>query len=108
MENLINLMDENSSIGTSYQTEITTSYKRLVKLLGKPNSRGDRYKMDAEWVISINNKVLTIYNWKDGKNFLGSKGLPLSKISCWHIGAHNKDIAPEVNILISELGKVII
>ena len=87
--------------GTSLQGRIYTTYARLVKALGKPNTRGDRYKTDAEWVLQIDGAIVTIYNYKDGKSYLGKKGLPLSRITDWHIGGKSKRV---VGLIRSILG----
>jgi hypothetical protein len=101
-----NIMTENFEIklstkgagGTHLFTEISTNYENLVNVLGEPNIDGDGYKTDAEWLIEINGKVLTIYNWKDGKNYCGDDGLELDEITDWHIGAKD-DVSEEVEYL---------
>jgi hypothetical protein len=56
--------------GTSLIGEITISYDRLVRLFGKPDKGSGDGKTDAEWTLTINNQVVTIYNWKDGRSIL--------------------------------------
>jgi hypothetical protein len=91
---------------TSLFGEITTDYKKIVNLLGEPNAETDGYKVDAEWELEMNGKTITIYNYKDGKNYCGRHGLPLSKIKNWHIGSE-EDISEEIKILAEALdGKV--
>ena len=69
------------------QGYIQTSYADLVACFGEPNSEGDGYKVDAEWMIKFNNGVYaTIYNWKDGKNYNGDDGMELQDICEWHVG----------------------
>lgn len=100
----IRLVYQGNAVNTAYRAEINASYKALVKLLGQPNSRGDGCKIDAEWVIEINGKIMTIYNWKDGQNYLGRHGLPISKITQWHIGGHKGiDFQKEINFLLKQL-----
>lgn len=84
-----------SAVGTSLAGYIHTDYKKIVELLGKPHSNGDGYKVDAEWNIEMNGKVLTIYNYKDGKNYNGRNGLATKNITEWHIGAA-KDAKDEI------------
>lgn len=60
------------------------------------------HKTDAEWEIEMNGKVMTIYNYKDGKNYNGRNGLPVSKITEWHIGSAD-DVTEEVKILAKAL-----
>ena len=77
--------------GTSLQGEIDISYKELVSIFGEPHSKGDGYKVDAEWILQFNTPegpvVATIYNYKDGKNYLGRSGMATSRIRNWHIGS---------------------
>jgi hypothetical protein len=88
--------------GTGLAGYIDCSYKSLVSLLGKPNGQSDGYKTDAEWVVEMNGKVLTIYNYKDGKNYNGRNGLAISKITDWHIGTKEN-----VDAEIKELQKIL-
>jgi len=75
---------------TSLQGYVRVSYARLVKSFGKP-LKGDGYKTDAEWVLKApDGTIATIYNYKDGKAYLGRKGKPVSKITDWHIGGKKK------------------
>jgi hypothetical protein len=74
------------SNGTSYQGKINASYSDLVEIFGKP-LEGDEYKTDAEWIVVFRDGlVATIYNWKDGKNYLGDEGLAVEQIEDWHVG----------------------
>ena len=76
--------------GTSLQGYVHVSYAKLVRTFGKPHSHGDGYKVDAEWRLKASDgTVATIYNYKDGKSYLGSKGKPLSEIRTWHIGGRS-------------------
>jgi hypothetical protein len=86
-------------IGTGLIGYVYCPYKNLVSLLGKPNAENDGYKIDAEWAIEMNGKILTIYNYKDGHNYNGKRnGLPVSKITEWHIGS-KEDVTSEMKAL---------
>jgi len=75
--------------GTSLQGYITADYKVLKKVFGKPND-GDGYKVDAEWdVVFSDGSIATIYNYKDGKNYNGSRGLAKTQITEWHVGGRS-------------------
>ena len=82
---------------------IDVPYKKLVKLLGKPNANGDEYKTDAEWNIRVNGKFMSIYNYKDGKNYNGKSGIATTKLTDWHIGGAT-ELDAEIEILKKELG----
>jgi hypothetical protein len=82
------------------QGQIIADYKELKKLFGKP-TKGDEYKVDAEWEILFEDgSYATIYNWKDGKNYNGKSGTPITKITDWHIGGENKNAIPHIESLL--------
>jgi len=103
--NITILNDDSASVvGTSLAGKIDVSYSNLVKLFGAPNSTGDEYKIDAEWEFKMNGKVMTIYNYKTGKNYNGKSGLATSRIRNWHVGAEDDmDVTEEIKILAAEL-----
>lgn len=69
---------------------IDVTYARLVKEFGHPNSDGDGYKTDAEWNMRFSDgTIATIYNWKDGKNYLGRNGMKVENITDWHVGGED-------------------
>ena len=76
--------------GTHSVGVIDVSYTELVKTFGLPNYQHDNYRVDAEWLIFTPDGVATIYNYKDGRNYLGKEGLDVKDIRDWHIGGQNK------------------
>lgn len=82
--------DIRSTAGTSLQGYIDLPYKQIREKVGEPFD-GDGYKVDAEWEYQTPYGVATIYNYKDGKNYLGEDGLEVEEITDWHIGGHNKE-----------------
>jgi hypothetical protein len=83
-----------SAEGTHLQTEIDVSYAQLVARMGEPNVEADGYKVDAEWlVITPDGEVLTVYNYKTGKNYLGKDGKAVEDITDWHIGGKDEAAA---------------
>lgn len=77
-----------SIAGTHLVGEFVVTYKELKRLFGEPTD-GDSYKMDALWVIMTPAGAASIYNYKDGRNYLGKEGKPKTKITNWHIGGSN-------------------
>jgi hypothetical protein len=82
---------------------IETTYANIVSLLGKPSSNGDGFKVDAEWILKvkeldssgtfyISHFPMTIYNYKDGRNYLGGGGLDVEEITDWHIGGRDNRV----------------
>jgi len=87
-------VDVNANIcNTSLKGSIDCSYAKLVSLFGEPNSEGDGYKVDAEWILNTSAGPAAIYNYKNGKNYNGASGDNVEDITDWHIGAHNKETA---------------
>jgi hypothetical protein len=76
---------------TSLQGYIDTSFYDLCQCFGEPNSEGDGYKVDAEWMMKFSDgTVATIYNWKNGKNYCGDDGEEVEDMTNWHIGGRNQ------------------
>ena len=80
--------------GTSLSGYIHVRYNELVEMFGEPltGKDTDEYKVDAEWHLHLeshggNEGFVTIYNYKDGHNYLGGDGKPVSAITEWHVGS---------------------
>lgn len=87
--------DEWSRIaGSSFKSQITADYKELVALFGEPGE-GDGYKVQAEWIVVLQDEVgdeyvATIYDWKEGEAYWGTgDGIPAEQVTEWHIGGHS-------------------
>lgn len=92
----IKSINQASAIGTCLQDYISVSYDRIVAKYGNP-IEGDGYKIDAEWVIEWKDGLIgTIYNWKNGKNYLGKAGLKIERIEEWNIGGNDKVVAKRI------------
>ena len=81
--------------GTALVDTMNVSYDDLVSAFGDPTIETDNYKTDAEWHVSFTgydrgHEFVTIYNYKDGKNYLGRDGLNVKDITNWHIGAKSR------------------
>ena len=89
MQYIVQSAHEANAAGTSFIHEIDIAYDELIRILGKPtHAQGDSHKVDIEWVITRGPDVFTIYNYKDGKNYLGDEGLENEDIRDWHIGTN--------------------
>jgi len=94
----------NAADGTFYQGMLDILYDNLVKYFGEPHTDGDGHKVDAEWVLDIDGTVVTIYNYKDGINYLGvPDGLPVNRIKEWHIGGKSKRVCGKLTEIISKI-----
>jgi len=82
--------------GTCLQDYVTVDYKTIVDRYGEPTT-SDGYKIDAEWIIEWEDGLIgTLYNWKNGKNYLGEDGLPVEEIWEWNIGGRYKTVAKRI------------
>lgn len=91
-----------NSGGTSLQGYVTSPYEKLKELFGKP-TKGDEYKIDAEWELEFEDgTVATIYNWKSGKNYLGKRGTPTVHITEWNIGGNSERAVELVKEILAE------
>jgi len=79
------------SDGTSLQGQVDASYAEIVSVFGN-DITNDGYKVDAEWTINTPDGIARVYNYKDGKNYLGEFGLDVEEIRDWHIGGAKKDV----------------
>ena len=76
--------------GTHKQGGFIMPYSVLVDALGEPHQRftpetGD--KVDVEWAFEFGNgDVVTVYNWKNGKVYLGDDGYEPHQMTEWHVG----------------------
>jgi hypothetical protein len=77
-----------STDGSSLRGEVIATYKELTDLFGSPTS-GDGNKVEAHWAVKFSDgTVATVYNWKDGKSYLGEQGKDVKDITEWHIGGY--------------------
>ena len=93
--------------GTSYKITLNADYETLVETFGQP-TKGDEYKTDVEWYVNVSvvvdgvelNETFTIYNWKDGVNYLGKvEGKLVETITDWHIGCKSGSVIEVEDIL---------
>ena len=77
---------EDAVNGASLVGEVKATYAELRSLFGKPLD-WECDKVDAQWIVEFSDgTIATIYNWKDGVAYLGEAGLPVKKITDWHVG----------------------
>jgi len=92
----INSINKANPCGTCLQGYLTASYDEIVKKYGKPIKGIDL--LLVEWIIEWEDGVVgTIYNWKNGKNYLGEYVLEIENIKEWNIGGNNKIVEKRIN-----------
>ena len=85
--------------GTHLQGVMDVDYQKLVQIFGEPDLRGsDDFKSDAQWILMTEAGIATIYNYKNGKNYLGEEGLEVERITEWHIGGHTPAVVEKVKV----------
>ena len=86
-------MEKTTNVGGTFlQGYIKASYEQLVKTFGEPHDPdGDNYKTDVEWAFEFaDGTIATLYNWKNGKNYLGeAEGLELNDSYEWNVGGNS-------------------
>ena len=76
--------------GTCFRGYIETTYDELVARFGEPYiAPHDDHKVDVEWIIDTPHGVATIYNYKNGKKYMGQNGIDIQQIREWHCGSKN-------------------
>ena len=84
--------------GTSLQGHITATYAELVELFGKPHDCFDDFKIDAEWYVEFDDgTVATIYNFKNGRSYLGPDAPAVEDIKSWNIGGNTYKAADKID-----------
>jgi len=86
-------MEKTTNVGGTFlRGYIKATYDQLVKTFGEPHDPdGDNYKTDVEWAFEFaDGTIATLYNWKNGKNYLGeAEGLELDDIYEWNVGGNS-------------------
>lgn len=74
--------------GTSYKSSIHLTYAQLVEFFGQPTHQDIDDKVCFEWVLKINDKFITIYDWK----YYDPEWV---KMFCksWHIGGYSDSLS---------------
>jgi hypothetical protein len=96
---------ENSTEPSSRCGSINVSYDLLVKTFGDPQlySTQPGHKVDINWIVQFGDGTLAIiYNYKNGPNYLGEYGTPVTEITNWHINGVNSRCVRLVEQTIAE------
>jgi hypothetical protein len=88
---MMNELDKKRA-GTSFKGYLYARYDQIVAAFGIPQQpHHSDNKIDVEWIISTPYGVTTIYNYKDGKTYLGESGLRPEEMCEWHIGGKKNE-----------------
>lgn len=88
--------------GTSFKGYLLATYQDLLDVFGEPITDKDNCKVDVEWIIDTPHGIATIYNYKNGKAYLGDRGLPVEMMCEWHVGGNNIEAYQWVKKYISD------
>ena len=75
--------------GTSFRGYLLATYQQLCSVFGEPADSGEGYKIDVEWIIHTPHGIATVYNYKNGRAYLGENGIEIAEICEWHVGGKN-------------------
>lgn len=63
------------------------SYSEICDKLGTPNVEDDPFKVDASWGVQhTDGRKFFVWNYKNGKTYLGSEGTDVEQIASWSCG----------------------
>ena len=81
-----------------FQSDLSVSYKDLVRLFGPPTiDKHVDYKTDVEWIIADpQGRPIHIYNYKNGPSYLGDDSTPIEHIQDWNVGSLDRAEAFEM------------
>ena len=99
-------MEKTTNVGgTSLQGYLRASFEQLLRAFGSPHmDQCDHYKTDVEWAFRFaDGTVVTLYNWKNGKNYLGDEGLERNDIYTWNVGGFNEKAVTKLKERLSEV-----
>lgn len=79
--------------GSSYKSVVKLSYPELLEFFGPPTFKDIDDKICFEWVLKINDKYVTIYDWKHNdpewvKMFCNS----------WHVGGKSDSLLSIIDL----------
>ena len=80
--------------GTSLQARLhNLTYATIIDTFGEPSDRFDNYKSDAEWIIQFDDgQVATLYNYKNGRNYMGPDAPSKYDITTWNVGGKSHEV----------------
>lgn len=81
---------------------VNTTYRDLVRAFGVPHRFEEPgEKVDVQWTLADEGgNVVTVYNYKDGPNYMGSHGMAVEEITDWHIAGSGSDsVSAVINAL---------
>ena len=93
--------------GTSLSGYLVGTLDEVVAVFGPPldGDNIDGYKTDAEWMILVDgNDPVTIYNYKNGKNYNKEDGLDIAEMDEWHIGSKTVAAVWKLQRYLDEVG----
>lgn len=77
-------------MGTNGKGQIDIDFWSLLATFGDP-MEGEDYKVDAQWFIEFEDgTVASIYNFKNGRNYLGDEGKDVEDIGTWNFGGRGE------------------
>lgn len=105
MEYRVNSGNMDAFIGSSLRGYLEAPYPEVVDRLGEPLHDDFDGKADAVWMVEFaDGTFASVYNYKDGRNYLGEEGIPTEELSHWHIGGKSERAAKLIHWLFGRTG----
>ena len=85
-----NMKGKHYSNGNRTRGIFLVPYYILVEAFGVPSilTVSEGKTTDAEWTTTTESgSTISLYNYKNGSNYLGTKGTPTHEIAEWHLSA---------------------
>ena len=94
-ENIIELF------GSCYQASLRGKFEDIIQIFGWPcyigDDASDDRKVFVEWVLEFpSEQICTIYNYKNGYNYMGENGISVFDMEYWSVGGHNYEVINEL------------
>ena len=89
-------------VGDEWHSILTAQYDHLVEAFGESTINGYSDKIDAEWYIAGDYDIARLYNWKNGRAYLGDAGPATENVTVWQIRTRKLKTIDEV---LSRIGK---
>lgn len=88
--------------GSFYVGEFESNYSTLVKWFGEPKVLTSG-KTDVSWWIGFEDGAMAqIYNYKNGKNYMGKYGIPIEDIKEWTVGGWDRIVIEYIRAIIEK------
>ena len=72
-----------TQFGDEWRGALDVPYNHIVEVFGPPTINGYDHRTDAQWYIETPDGEVRLYNYKNGRTYLGPKGPATQDITRW-------------------------